>query len=215
MIHNLSLTDSIFNQFIAEIRDKNVQKDALRFRQNMERISEIIAYELSKKLKYSSNEVTTPLGIAKVNLIDEKIVIASILRAGLTMHNGFLKIFDKAENAFISAYREEKEGEELKVHVEYLASPSLEGKTLIIVDPMLATGSSIELVHKALLRNGTPAKIHLAIAIASQKGIDHLIEQLPDNTELWVGAIDPVLNDASYIVPGLGDAGDLAFGIKL
>lgn len=215
MLHEISKTNSIFNQYLAEIRDCEIQKDSFRFRKNLERISEIIGYEISKTFDYSQQDVTTPLGIAKINLAKKQPVIASILRAGLTMHQGLLTVFDHAENAFISAYREETEGEELKVHVEYSAAPSIEGKVLIIADPMLATGMSIELVLQALLRNGTPEKIYIAIAIASKPGIDKLLQVLPKNAEIWVGVIDSVLNDKAYIVPGLGDAGDLAFGSKL
>ncbi len=215
MIHNLSINNSIINNYLSELRDIEVQKDPMRFRKNLERISEFIGFELSKSLSYDKKVTKTPLGVSESHTMQEELVIASILRAGLTMHNGLLNIFDRAENAFISAFREEKEGEELRVKVEYLASPNLNNKTLIIADPMLATGSSIELVLEALKRNGTPSKIHLAIAIASQKGIDNIVNKLPENTELWIGCIDPVLNDQSYIVPGLGDAGDLAFGKKL
>lgn len=215
MIHIISEENSVFNQYLAEIRDKEIQKDPIRFRKNLERMSMIIGYEISKKLDFEAKNVTTPLGTAKVNKMKEQPVIASILRAGLTMHYGLLDVFDSAENAFISAYREEEEGEELKVHVEYIACPSIEGKTVIIADPMLATGSSIELVYEALLTRGTPAKIHLCTAVSSKEGLNRVKEILPENAEIWVGAVDPELNDKSYIVPGLGDAGDLAFGIKI
>lgn len=215
MIHELSKNNSVFNQYIAEIRDVSIQTDPLRFRKNLERIAELLGYEISKSLEFESKSVQTPLGIASMSLIKDQPVIASILRAGLTMHTGLLNIFDRAENAFISAYREEASGTELKIHVEYLASPDLTGKTVILADPMLATGGSLGLVYKAILRNGTPKKLHVAAAIASQQGIDHLLQVLPADTDIWVGAIDPILNDKSYIVPGLGDAGDLAFGQKL
>lgn len=215
MIHEISKTNSIFNQFIAEIRNKDIQKDPLRFRKNLERMGEIMAYELSKNLEYVETKVETPLGIASVNQLKNQPVIASILRAGLTLHTGILNFFDHAENAFISAYREEKEGGEIKVHVEYLASPDLNGKTLIIADPMLATGQSMTLVYEAIQRNGIPAKIHTVSAIASKQAIEYIRKNLPANTEIWVGVIDDTLNANSYIVPGIGDAGDLAFGLKL
>lgn len=215
MIHELSKSNSILNQFIAEIRDKNIQKDPLRFRKNLERMGEIMAYELSKKLEFTETKVETPLGTATVNQLKNQPVIASILRAGLTLHTGILNFFDRAENAFISAYREEKEGGEIKVHVEYLASPDLNGKTLIIADPMLATGQSMSLVYEAIQRNGRPAKIHTVSAIASRQAIDYVKKNLPEETEIWVAVIDEELNSNSYIVPGIGDAGDLAFGLKL
>jgi uracil phosphoribosyltransferase len=214
MIHELSQNNSILNHFLAEIRDSNVQKDSMRFRKNMERISEIMAYEVSKTLIYEPTDITTPLGIKRLNKTRENVVIASILRAGLSMHDGVLNFFDKAENAYISAYRESEDGGEVKVKIEYMAAPEIEGKTLILVDPMLATGTSLLLSLKALLRNGKPSKIHILSAIASQKGIDHVSAQLGESVELWVGDIDEKLNDKSYIIPGLGDAGDLAFGIK-
>jgi uracil phosphoribosyltransferase len=215
-IHEINKENSIFNHFIAEIRDIDIQKDSMRFRKNMERISEIMAYEMSKVLNYRKTTVNTPLGTADSSMISEDIVIASILRAGLTMHQGVLNYFDKAENAFISAYREEgKSGEEIKVHVEYLASPDLKGKTLVIVDPMLATGTSLLLTLDAIKKNGTPAQIHILSAIASRPAVDRISKELGEETQIWVGAIDEKIDDHSYIVPGLGDAGDLAFGIKL
>jgi uracil phosphoribosyltransferase len=215
MIHELSKSNSILNQFIAEIRDHEIQKDPLRFRKNMERIGELAGYEMSKKLDYAETIVQTQLGTASVNQLKQQPVIASILRAGLTLHTGLLNIFDRAENAFISAYREEKEGGDIKVHVEYLACPDLTGKTLILADPMLATGQSMALVYKAILKNGTPAKIHIVAAVASKQALDHLEKNLPPETEIWVAVIDNELNANSYIVPGIGDAGDLAFGLKL
>lgn len=214
MVHELGKTNSVFNHFIAEIRDKEVQKDPIRFRKNMERISEIMGYEISKTFNFVERPIDTPLGEASINLMQEQPVIASILRAGLSMHNGLLNIFDKAENAFISAYRKTTNDNNFDVHVEYLASPDLTNKTLIIADPMLATGTSMKLVYEALLKNGTPSKIHIASVIASASAIEALSNFMPKNTEIWVGAIDQILNDKSYIVPGLGDAGDLAYGIK-
>lgn len=218
MVHVLSDTNSILLNFLAEIRDAEIQKDQLRFRANMKRISEIMAYEVSKSLKYENSTVQTSLGTKSTKEISEKIVIASILRAGLTMHEGFLSFFDKAENAFISAYREENnEGAnpEIKVHVEYLASPDLNGKTVLIVDPMLATGKSLELTLQALRKNGEPKKIHVLNVIASRQGLEAAVRTFPEGTEFWMADVDEELNKKSYIVPGLGDAGDLAFGIKL
>ncbi|MBK7128529.1 MAG: uracil phosphoribosyltransferase [Crocinitomicaceae bacterium] len=215
MVHEISKTNSVFNQFIAEIRNKDIQADPLRFRKNLERMGEIMGYELSKTLQYELTKVQTPLGIAEVFQLKKQPVIASILRAGLTLHTGLLGIFDRAENAFISAYREEKNGGQLKVHVEYLASPDLNGKTLIIADPMLATGQSMTLVYEAIQRNGSPEKIHVVSAVASKQAIDFVEKILPSNAEIWVGVVDPELNDQAYIVPGIGDAGDLAFGLKL
>ena len=215
MIHEIGKTNSIFNQYIGEIRDEIIQKDPLRFRKNLERIGEILGYEISKTFTYEPQEIKTPLGVANVNLVTEQPVIASILRAGLTMHTGLLTIFDRAENAFISAYRRSTGTDEFDVQVEYKACPDLNGKTLIIADPMLATGQSMALVFEALLKNGTPKKIHIAAAIGSRSAVDMLAKNLPISTDIWVGAIDNNLNAKSYIIPGLGDAGDLAFGEKL
>lgn len=214
---NLEKTPSLLNRYMRELRDINIQGDQLRFRRNLERIGEIMAYEISKKIEYHDEEVTTPLAKAIAKEPSEKIVLATILRAGLPFHNGFLNYFDRAENAFVSAYRKYKEkGDSFDVLVEYLASPDIEGKTLIIVDPMLATGSSMELGYRALLNNGTPSKIHVASVIASRQAIDYVTKVLPqDKTTVWTAAIDPEINSHSYIVPGLGDAGDLAFGEKL
>ena len=214
---NLEKTPSLLNRYMRELRDINIQGDQLRFRRNLERIGEIMAYEISKKLEYHDEEVTTPLAKAMAKEPSEKVVLATILRAGLPFHNGFLNYFDRAENAFVSAYRKYKEkGDSFDVLVEYLASPDIDGKTLIIVDPMLATGSSMELGYRALLNNGTPSKIHVASVIASRQAIDYVTKVLPqDKTTVWTAAIDPEINSHSYIVPGLGDAGDLAFGEKL
>jgi len=215
MIHEFGQYNSIFNTFIAEIRDKNIQVDPLRFRRNLERIGEVLAYELSKTLSYQSNEVTTPLGIAPAKVLSEQPVVATILRAGLPLHQGVLNYFDRAESAFISAYRKHKTAEEFDIKVEYLASPSLQNRDLIICDPMLATGSSMVMVYKALLQNGTPRSIHIVTAIASSEAIKHVRKRLPETTKIWVGAIDNELTAQSYIVPGLGDAGDLAYGSKI
>ena len=216
MIHNLSLNNSLLNQFVAELRDKNIQKDSLRFRKNLERIGEIFAYEISKVLTYKEVNVTTPLGVASTNLCDDNIVLSTILRAGMPMHNGMLNFFDKAENAFVSAYRRYSKSGDFNIKIDYLASPIIDDKVLIITDPMLASGSSMELSYKTLLQRGNPKQIHIVAIIASLEGIEYLNKHLPmDKIHLWVGAIDNELTAKSYIVPGLGDAGDLAYGSKL
>ncbi|NBR15876.1 MAG: uracil phosphoribosyltransferase, partial [Crocinitomicaceae bacterium] len=212
---NLSLQHSVFNSFIAEIRDENVQKDSMRFRYNMERIAEILGYELSKKMNTKTIEVQTPLGISKEHVLAEAPVLATILRAGLAMHNGLLRMFDNSDSAFISAFRKHTTPEEFEIYVEYLAAPLLDGRVWIISDPMLATGSSMVTVYKALLKSGKPSKVYIVSAIATPDAIDLIKRTLPENTEIWVGAIDVELTAQSYIVPGLGDAGDLAFGIKV
>ncbi len=200
---------------MAELRDKNVQTDMLRFRRNLERIGEIMAYEISKTIRYRKEDIETPLATAHCDVIDEQIVLATIFRAGIPFHKGFLDYFDKAQNAFVSAYRKYREKENFDVFIEYIASPKIEGKTLILVDPMLATGSSMELSYKALLTKGNPAKIHVASVIASKSAVKYIKNTFPeDKTTVWIGAIDDVINAHSYIVPGLGDAGDLAYGIK-
>lgn len=214
MIHNLSEKSSIFQHYIAEIRDVEIQKDAMRFRKNLERIGSVLGYELSQTLDYTRKSVTTPLGEASCELLSEQPVIASILRAGLPMHHGLLATFDRAENAFVSAYRKHHKNGDFDIHVEYLAAPSIEGKILVIADPMLATGSSMVLVYKSLLEKGTPKQVHIVSAIASQEAVDFVKSKLPKQTEFWIGAIDEELTAQSYIVPGLGDAGDLAFGNK-
>jgi uracil phosphoribosyltransferase len=216
-IHNLEENNSILNQFMAEIRDIHIHENKLRFRKNIERIGEIMSYEISKELQYKTINVQTPLGIKPVSVPDEKIVLATILRAGLPFHQGFLELFDNAENAFVSASRKyNKEHSAFTIEVEYLSSPSIEGKTLIVIDPMLATGGSMDLAYKTLLKRGTPAKIHVACVIASQKGIQAACEIFPEEiSTIWAAAIDPHLNDKAYIVPGLGDAGDLAYGEKI
>jgi len=214
-VHNLSETSSILNTFIAEIRNKNIQKDSLRFRKNIERIGEILSYEMSKSLSYSSKNIETPLGIKSIKLANEKIIICSILRAGLVLHNGLLNYFDKAENAFISAYRKHIDETNFEIEVEYLASPSFDDKTLILADPMLATGQSLVATYKALLKNGTPKHIHIIAVIGSTEGIAYIQKYFPKNTQLWIATIDNKLNDKGYIIPGLGDAGDLSYGKKL
>jgi uracil phosphoribosyltransferase len=215
-VRNLSEGNSLLNNFLKEIRDVEIQKDSMRFRRNMERIGEIMAYEISKALNYTKEDIQTPLGTAPTPVATEQIVLTTILRAGLPFHNGFLNYFDKAENAFVSAYRKYKDALKFEIHVEYIASPSIEGKTLILTDPMLATGSSMELTYQAMLTRGMPAHIHIASIIASKAAIKYLNEHFPkEKTTIWTAAIDPTLNKHSYIVPGLGDAGDLAFGEKL
>lgn len=215
IVHNFADQPSLVCQYLAEMRDTSVQTDRLRFRRNLERLGEIFAYEISKELRYRKKDVPTPLGVnACCDVIDEDIVLATIFRAGVPFHQGFIRYFDDAENAFVSAYRKYKEKENFDVCIEYLASPRLDGKTLIICDPMLATGASMELSYRALLTKGTPAKVHIASVIASQKAVDYMAAVLPEAAELWVGVVDPEINAHSYIVPGLGDAGDLAYGTK-
>ena len=215
-IHHLSETPSILNTFISEIRDKTIQKDSMRFRRNIERIGEVLGYELSKSLEYTNETIQTTLGTSKTKLHKNDIVLCSILRAGVPLHNGLLNYFDTAENAFISAYRHHKHNtESFEIIVEYLACPSLEGKTLILADPMLATGQSMVATFEALKPFGTPKEIHLVSVIGAKKGVDYVSQNFNDNTHLWIAAIDDTLNEKGYIIPGLGDAGDLAFGKKL
>jgi uracil phosphoribosyltransferase len=216
MIHNLSQQNSIFNQYVSELRDITIQKDSMRFRRNLERMGEIMSYELSKTLAYETRDTQTPLGIAQTSHIISQPVIATILRAGLPMHIGVLNYFDQAENAFISAYRRHHKDNTFDIHVEYVSSPTIDNKTLILCDPMIATGSSIVLAFKAILAKGTPSHTHIVSAISSQQGIDYVKENMPTKDfTIWCGAIDEELTSHSYIVPGLGDAGDLAFGEKI
>lgn len=215
-VHNLSEQNSILNTFIAEMRNISVQKDSMRFRRNIERAGEILGYELSQTLDYQSSEINTPLGTANENLPCNDIVLCSVLRAGVPLHNGLLNYFDKAENAFISAYRHHKHNpESFEIIVEYLACPNLEGKTLILADPMLATGQSMVATFEALKPFGTPKNIHLVSVIGAKAGVDYVSKHFAKDTHLWIATIDDTLNDRGYIVPGLGDAGDLAFGEKL
>ena len=214
--HNLSNQNSILNTFISEIRDVIVQKDSMRFRQNIERIGEILAYEMSKSLTYKRSTVNTPLGKSSINLFENDIVLCSILRAGVPLHQGLLNYFDDAENAFISAYRQHKDDpESFEIIVEYLACPNLENKTLILADPMLATGQSMVATFEALKPFGIPKEIHLVNVIGAQDGVDFISNYFPKNSHLWIATIDEELNSKGFIVPGLGDAGDLAFGEKL
>lgn len=215
-IINLSEQNTILNKFVSELRDIHIQKDSMRFRRNVERIGEIMAYEISKTLQYSPIETTTPLGVSVTNMPTDPIVIGTILRAGLAYHHGFLSYFDQAENAFVSAYRKYKEKQEsFHIHIEYIASPRVEDKILILADPMLATGGSMELSYQAILTKGKPKHIHIATIIASQQAIDYCAKAFPnEKTTIWAAAIDPELDEHAYIVPGLGDAGDLAYGEK-
>jgi hypothetical protein len=212
---NFAEQNSLISQYMTEMRDVNIQKDMLRFRRNLERVGEIMAYEISKTLDYRTVETLTPLDVAKTSVIDSQVVLATIFRAGVPFHQGFLNYFDNAQNAFVSAYRKYKEKENFDVCIEYLASPRLDGKTLVLADPMLATGASMELSYRALLTKGNPAHIHVASVIASRQAVDYICEKFPeDRTTVWIGAIDEHINAHSYIVPGLGDAGDLAYGVK-
>lgn len=214
-IINFAEHNSLISQYMTEMRDVNIQKDMLRFRRNLERVGEIMAYEISKTLDYRTIETLTPLDVAKTSVIDSQVVLATIFRAGVPFHQGFLNYFDNAQNAFVSAYRKYKEKENFDVCIEYLASPRLDGKTLVLADPMLATGASMELSYRALLTKGNPAQIHVASVIASRQAVDYICEKFPeDRTTVWIGAIDEHINAHSYIVPGLGDAGDLAYGVK-
>lgn len=214
-IINFSEQNSIINQFMSELRDKNIQQDRMRFRRNLERIGEIMAYEISRTLNYRAQAITTPLGTKDMNLPADQVVLATILRAGLGFHQGFLSYFDHAENAFISAYRQYSNETDFDIHVEYIASPSLDNKVMILADPMLATGKSMELCYKALCNSkGTPAVTHVAAVIASRQAIEYVEQHFPANTILWVAGVDDTLNAHGYIIPGLGDAGDLAYGEK-
>ena len=217
-IVNLSEQNSIINQYMAEMRDVDYQKNRFLFRNNIQRIGEFEAFEISKTLDYEPTKVTTPLGEATVSLPTDKVVLATIFRAGLPFHNGFLNVFDHAGNAFVSAYREYTDAEHhnVGIHVEYLATPDIDGKTLIIADPMLATGGSMEMGYKAILTKGTPKCVHVACVIACPEGIEHIRKTFPDaETTVWCAAIDERLNEHKYIVPGFGDAGDLCYGGKL
>jgi uracil phosphoribosyltransferase len=215
-IHYLSEGNSVLNHFLGQIRNVNVHNDSMRFRRNIERIGEIMAYELSKELHYAPIEIQTPLGIKNTTEIKDQLVLCSILRAGLPLHLGFLNYFDNAENGFISAYRHHPNNDDyFDILVQYQAIADINGKNLVLVDPMLATGQSIVAVYNKLMERGTPKEIHIAVVIAAPEGIAHLEERLPENCHLWVASLDEKLDEHSYIVPGLGDAGDLAYGEKL
>jgi uracil phosphoribosyltransferase len=215
-IHHLSENKSILNHFLGQIRDINIQSDSLRFRKNMERIGEVMAYEMSKYLDYQAITIATPLGTKATHYIKNSLVICSILRAGLTLHNGFLNYFDAAENGFISAYRHHPNQDDFfEIIVQYQAVADINNKTVVVVDPMLATGQSILAVYNQLMKRGVPAEIHIAVVIAAPEGIAFLAKELPHNCHLWIASIDEKLNEHSYIVPGIGDAGDLAYGEKL
>ena len=217
MLHILSEQNTVLNKFIAQIRDKSVQQDSMRFRRNLERIGEVTAYEISKTLEYVPRVVETPLGEATVQTIDDRVVVATILRAGLPFHQGFLNYFDDAENAFVSAYRKSTKDGKFKVKVEYISCGELEGKVLLLVDPMLATGSSLVLAYNALCeRGGVPKRTHVAAVIASEQGVDYVEKNMPrQTTTIWASAVDEELTSRAYIVPGIGDAGDLAYGSKI
>lgn len=216
VIHDFSNDDSILNQFISELRDVAIQTDAMRFRKNIERIGEILGYELSKTLSYKTIKVKTPFGAKKMSVSEDKLVFCSVLRAGLPLHQGLLNYFDKSENAFISAYRHHiDKKDDFDVIIEYLAAPSLNNKILVIVDPMLATGKTLENVLNAIKKHGKPKKIHIVSVIGSKYGVANVASYYPENTHLWIATIDDNLSERGYIIPGLGDAGDLSFGIKL
>ena len=212
---NLGLKNSVLNKFVSEMRNKDVQKDSLRFRRNLERLGEIFAYEISQVLDYSEKPFVTPLGIANISTHDDKVVVATILRAGLPLHQGILNFFDDAQNAFVAAYRKYDKGEDFHINIEFASTPDLTGKTLILADTMLATGASLEIAYKRLCEEGEPAHTHLVCPISSAYAVEYLQKHLPaDRVTLWVAAIDEELTSHSYIVPGLGDAGDLAYGVK-
>jgi len=216
MVHNLGSHNSIFNQFLSEIRNQDVQGDRLRFRRNMERLGEIFAYEISKTLEYKKEDIVSPLGVSEMSLIAEQPVLATILRAGLPLHQGFLNYFDHADNAYISAYRKHHKNGKFDIELEYLSCPNISDKILILVDPMLATGSSMEVAYKAIMQYGKPKHTHIVSAIASLEGVNYIKRKLNMNQiTMWVGAIDEEMTAQSYIVPGLGDAGDLSFGEKI
>ena len=213
---DLGAQHSVINAYMAQLRDVSRQGHRPLFRRNLQRIARAMAYEVSRTLSYSPKPVQTPLGTKSVPTCDDRIVVGTVLRAGLAFHEGFLDTFDEAEAGFVAAYREEGTPGELKIHLDYLAAPSIEGATFLLVDPMLATGGSLELAYKAFLRNGRPARLHICCVIAAPEGIEHLQRAFPsDEVTLWVAAIDDRLNADAYIVPGLGDAGDLSFGPKL
>lgn len=214
-VRNLGLENTIFNQYIAELRDEKIQKDPMRFRRNLERLGEIFAYEISKTFNYKPVDVTTPLGVKTVNLMEEQPILATILRAGLPLHQGMLNIFDHADNAFISAFRKHYEDGSFDIQIGYMSSPEMDDRILIIADPMLASGQSMVCAYNEILAQGKPKYVHIVSVIASTFGVEYLQKNLPDtDITIWLGAVDDELTAQSYIVPGLGDAGDLAFGCK-
>ena len=214
-IVNLGEHDSVLNRFIAQMRDRSVQKDSMRFRANLEKVGNIFAYEISRRLNYSVKTVATPLGIAEVRTPDDQIVVATILRAGLPLHKGILDYFDDAQNAFVAAYRKYDKGDDFHINIEYVTAPDLTGKVLILADTMLATGASLELAYNKLLEDGIPASTHLVCPVSSIYAVEYLQKHMPSSgVTLWVATIDEELTSDSYIVPGLGDAGDLAYGDK-
>lgn len=214
-IVDLGASSSVINCFMAQLRDVNTQANRTLFRGNLRRIAHAMAYEVSRTLDYSVKNIQTPLAVKEVPTYDDRIVVGTVLRAGLAFHEGFLDVFDGADAAFLSAYREEGKADDIKIHIEYIAAPHLDGSTFLLVDPMLATGGSLELAYQAFLSKGKPAKLHICCVIASRQGIERLQHAFPgDDVTLWVAAIDPQLNNRAYIVPGLGDAGDLSFGEK-
>jgi uracil phosphoribosyltransferase len=215
MVIDFSKQQSVISVYMAEMRDVTLQKDPMRFRRNLERIGALIGFEISRKLEYETRDVTTPLGIAQANVLKEQPVIATILRAGLPLHNGLLQVFDYAENGFISAYRKHHKDGTFEVFVDYMACPLIDDKVLILCDPMLATGTSMVMTYQALLRRGRPKHVHIVSAIASVAGVEYTRRNMPENVTIWTGAIDEELTAQSYIVPGLGDAGDLAYGAKV
>lgn len=215
-IHYISENNSILNHFLAQLRDVAIQKDSMRFRKNVERIGEIMAYEISKTLAYKEITITTPLGTKNTSVLKEGVVLCSILRAGLALHTGFMEIFDDAENGFISAYRHHPNNDDyFEIVVQYQAAPSFKDKNLILIDPMLATGQSLVAVFNKIMENESPKEVHIAIIIAAPEGVEYAQQHLPENCHLWIASLDECLNEKKYIVPGLGDAGDLAYGSKL
>lgn len=213
-VYNFSKTNSIYNNFLSQLRDLKVQKDRLRFRRNLERLGEITAYEISKELQFIESEIYSPLGVSNMKIIEEQPILATILRAGLPLHQGMLNYFDNSDNCFISAYRKHTNNEDFDVEIEYMSSPSIEDKIVILTDPMIASGASMLLAYKALLSKGKPKHVHIVGVISSLEGINYVRKHMPKNTTIWIGAIDEEMTAQSYIVPGLGDAGDLAFGDK-
>ena len=214
---NFSEQNSVLNQYMAELRDKSYQRNRLLFRNNIERVGELMAYEVSRTLTYKTKTVTTPLGTIDIPVPKDDLLVATVLRSGLPFHQGFLRIFDRADNAFVSAYRmyTNREHTEVGIHTEYLASPSAKGKTLIICDPMLATGGSMVAAYEALIRTGRPTAVHIACVIAAPEGVEMLRQNVADDVTLWCAAIDSGMNEHKYIVPGFGDCGDLCYGEKL